>query len=128
ATDLKHRRDTLVERLREDYQLDLAALYQKWSKIEDRGSKIDNQEGPEKNITGPGCTSETASSHSSILDVTPEAANEEIAELRRKLNRLGSVNLDSLQELAELETRATSLQVQSDDLTSANRSLDEIIA
>ncbi len=54
--------------------------------------------------------------------------NEEIEELRRKLSRLGSVNLDSLQELTELETRATSLQTQSADLTSAKRSLEEIIA
>ena len=53
--------------------------------------------------------------------------NEEIAELRRKLSRLGSVNLDSLQELAELETRAGSLQAQFDDLTAAKRSLEEII-
>jgi chromosome segregation protein len=48
--------------------------------------------------------------------------------LRRKLSRLGSVNLDSLQELAELEARAASLQVQFDDLTSAKRTLEEIIA
>jgi chromosome segregation protein len=44
------------------------------------------------------------------------------------LNRLGSVNLDSLQELAELEARAAALHVQFDDLTSAKRSLEEIIA
>src|SRR5262249_5370084 len=58
----------------------------------------------------------------------PAVANEEIAELRRKLSRLGSVNLDSLQELAELETRAGTLRSQSDDLTAAKRSLEEIIA
>ncbi len=58
----------------------------------------------------------------------PPQANEEIAELRRKLSRLGSVNLEALQELAELEARAASLQAQYDDLTSAKRSLEEIIA
>jgi chromosome segregation protein len=36
--------------------------------------------------------------------------------------------LDSLQELAELETRAATLQAQFDDLTAAKRSLEEIIA
>src|SRR5205823_990688 len=36
-------------------------------------------------------------------------------------------NLDSLQELADLETRATTLQAQFDDLTAAKRSLEEII-
>jgi chromosome segregation protein len=53
--------------------------------------------------------------------------NEEIAELRRKLARLGSVNLDSLQELNELESRARNLHAQFDDLTSAKKSLEEII-
>ena len=37
------------------------------------------------------------------------------------------MNLDSLQELAELEQRATSLEVQHDDLTAAKRSLEDII-
>jgi chromosome segregation protein len=62
------------------------------------------------------------------LRIDATAANEEIAELRRKLNRLGSVNLDSLQELAELQARAATLQAQFDDLTTAKRSLEDIIA
>ena len=36
----------------------------------------------------------------------PAAAQEEIAELRRKLGRLGNVNMEALQELQELETRS----------------------
>src|SRR5262249_9573132 len=48
-------------------------------------------------------------------------------ELRKKLSRLGAVNLDSLQELAELETRAATLQAQYDDLTAARKALEEII-
>jgi chromosome segregation protein len=101
ATDLKHHRDSLVDRLREDYQLDLGELYRE-------RLAADGAAPPQ------------------VADVA--AVNEEITELRRKLNRLGSVNLDSLQELAELETRAASLQAQFDDLTAAKRSLDEIIA
>jgi chromosome segregation protein len=97
VSDLRHRRDGLVGRLREDYQLDLAELYQA------RAQEI----------------------ASASLDVA--AANQEIEELRRKLSRLGSVNLDSLKELAELEARAASLQTQFDDLTAAKRSLEEII-
>jgi chromosome segregation protein len=54
--------------------------------------------------------------------------DEEIAELRRKLARLGSVNLDAIQELADLEARAGTLQVQYDDLTAAQRALQDIIA
>src|SRR5262249_37092148 len=97
VSDLRHRRDGLVGRLREDYQLELAELSQA------RAQEI----------------------ASAALDVA--AANQEIEELRRKLSRLGSVNLDSLKELAELEGRAASLQTQSDDLTAAKRSLEEII-
>jgi chromosome segregation protein len=100
VNDLRHHRDTLVERLREDYQLELAELYQ------------------QAVVGGPESTSPA---------LEPAAANEEIAELRRKLSRLGSVNLDSLQELAELEARSSSLQLQFGDLTSAKQSLEEII-
>src|SRR5207244_2178591 len=45
-----------------------------------------------------------------------------------KISRLGSVNLDSLAELADLETRSTSLQTQFDDLNAGKKSLEDIIA
>ncbi len=98
VNDLRHRRDALVERLREDYQVDLVAL------------------GGEQ----------PASAEAPPLD--PSQVNEEIAELRRKLARLGAVNMDALQELTDLEARAAALQAQYDDLASAKRSLEEIIA
>lgn len=104
--DLRHRRDGLAERLREDYQLDLAELHAQWASTAQDG---DRAGGP-------------------ALDLIAEAADAEIAELRRKLGRLGSVNLDSLKELQELEARAQTLQTQFDDLTAAKKSLEEIIA
>jgi chromosome segregation protein len=109
VNDLRHRRDTLVERLREDYQLDFR-------------------------LSADGQRSEAVAADGQVLAVEPLAesrkpeAEQEIAELRRKLSRLGSVNLDSLQELADLETRAASLQAQYDDLNAAKRALEEIIA
>jgi chromosome segregation protein len=106
VSDLRHRRDTLVERLREDYQIDLAEL--------------SNREPP--------ASAEPALPDGSRRNVDVAAANEEIAELRRKLGRLGSVNLDALQELADLEMRASTLQTQFDDLTAAERALQEIIS
>src|SRR5438128_582568 len=99
VNDVRHRRDTVVERMREDYQLDLAELLR-----EHRGEPPEAEPLP------------------------VEQVNQEIEELRRKLNRLGSVNLDSLQELAELENRAAGLKAQYDDLTTAKKSLEEIIA
>ncbi len=59
--------------------------------------------------------------------INADEVNAEIEDLRRKLSRLGSVNLDSLLELNELETRAASLKTQFDDLTDAKKSLEEII-
>jgi chromosome segregation protein len=105
AGQLRSRREALVERLREDYQIDLGEVYL--------------QEMAPRGEGEPARTWET---------MDPIPANDEIAELRRKLARLGSVNLDALQELAELESRANDLQKQHNDLTTAQRSLQDIIA
>ncbi len=107
VNDLRHRRDTLSDRLREDYQVELAELYR----------SATSGEGQPQGVPPLGL--------GSLPDAA--AANEEIAELRRKLARLGSVNLDSLQELSDLEARAGTLHAQFDDLTAAKRSLEEII-
>jgi chromosome segregation protein len=100
VNDMNHHRDSLVSRIQEDYRLDLAALYH----------QVQAGESPPP------------------APLEPTTVNEEITELRRKLDRLGSVNLDSLQELAELESRASNLHSQFDDLTSAKQSLEEIIS
>jgi chromosome segregation protein len=109
VNNLRHHRDTLVERLREDYQIEfrLAAESQQPEAVGQDGQVLAIRPMPEEQ--------------------RPEAERE-IVELRRKLDRLGSVNLDALQELEELEQRAASLQTQHDDLTTAQQSLQEIIA
>ncbi len=129
VNDLRHKRDTLCARLHEDYQLDLATLYHEKFTAE-------NAESAEKNKKNGQQTSEATkidasasdSAFSGMNSFDPNAAHEEIEELRRKLSRLGSVNLDALQELAELEARAGALHIQYDDLTSAQKALQEIIA
>jgi chromosome segregation protein len=136
ANELRHRADSLVERLREDYQLDLAEVYRQ---------AVGGQESGERPSVSSPCRRQEAGIRSQESGVSDEAAaadapagsglpavdagaaNEEIAELRRKLSRLGSVNIDSLQELNELEIRSTTLQTQFNDLVSAKRSLEEII-
>src|SRR5439155_9011280 len=102
VNDLRHRRDALCDRLREDYQLELSDLHKQ--------------------------AGENGGHPSLLSDLDPAAAEEEIAELRRKLARLGSVNMDAIQELNDLETRAGTLRMQYDDLASAQRSLQDIIA
>jgi chromosome segregation protein len=56
-----------------------------------------------------------------------EEVEAEIDELRRKLNNIGAVNMEALNELDDLETRFTSLSGQYKDLVSAKESLERII-
>ncbi len=141
VNDLRHRRDSLCTRLHEEYQLDLAALYSLREKSEIRNPKSEgntkNQEEisklPSEPLSDLGDSalefpSDFGFRISDLSGAEGLPPEQEIEDLRRKLSRLGSVNLDALQELADLEARASALQIQYDDLTSAQRSLQEIIA
>jgi len=55
------------------------------------------------------------------------AVEEEIESLRRKINQIGAVNLDALDELDDLEKRFGILSGQHHDLTEAKQSLERII-
>ncbi|HET6881678.1 MAG TPA: chromosome segregation protein SMC [Pirellulales bacterium] len=56
-----------------------------------------------------------------------EEIDQEIADLRRKINHIGMVNLDALAELEELEARHAGLSGQFQDLSKAKDSLVQII-
>jgi chromosome segregation protein len=56
-----------------------------------------------------------------------EGGSAEMESLRHKIAKLGSVNLEALDELKEVEARATALHAQVDDLTSGRQKLAEII-
>ncbi len=64
---------------------------------------------------------------------TPEAIDErteieeEIVNLRQKLNNIGAVNMEALEELEELEARFTTLSTQYNDLIDAKEVLARII-
>jgi chromosome segregation protein len=55
------------------------------------------------------------------------AVEEEIESLRRKINQIGAVNLDALDELDDLEKRFGTLSAQHRDLMEAKQSLERII-
>ena len=61
------------------------------------------------------------------LEEERESVEVEIADLRRKIDAIGNVNLDALEELEGLESRHGDLAVQLDDLTQAKRALEQII-
>ncbi|MGB2987123.1 MAG: chromosome segregation protein SMC [Phycisphaerae bacterium] len=56
-----------------------------------------------------------------------EQVEAEITKLRRKMERLGNVNLDAITELEELERRHAFLTTQRDDLTESHRQLEQLI-
>ena len=94
ANEFRHERNTLVERLREDYGIELAQL---------------EREPTEEELH------------------QREAVQGEIDELRRKINGLGNVNLEALEELQQLEDRYGTLSDQYKDLTTAKAALEKII-
>jgi chromosome segregation protein len=98
--DLNAARDRVAEKLREDYQLELAAEY---------------------------AASPLARGDESSTEWNAAKATEEVEQLRRKIRNLGNVSLESLGELAEVEGRANELQGQIDDLTEAEHSLRAVI-
>ena len=101
--DLSARRDTVVQRIREDYGLELNEL-------------VDPASAEE----------ETARLTPPLAQNTFEA-QQEIDDLKRKLARLGSVNMEALDELTRVESEFNALQSQHDDLNAARQSLQEVI-
>lgn len=56
-----------------------------------------------------------------------DEVDQEIAELRRKINNLGNVNLDALAEVDDLEARYATLSSQYKDLAGAKAALEQIV-
>jgi chromosome segregation protein len=94
AGQLEQQRIALTQRMREDYDIDLAGV----------GEQTSDEELRHR-----------------------EEVEQEIAELRQKINGMGSVNLEALDELQQLEARCVTLSSQHDDLDQAKASLEQII-
>jgi chromosome segregation protein len=92
---LRHQRQTLVERMQDEYGIDLAEAGELASASGEMGAR--------------------------------DEVEREISQLRDQLNQLGSVNLDSLEELDELESRFSGLSQQYRDLVDAKAALERII-
>ncbi len=94
AGELQHERQTLAERLREDYGIEIAEI-----------SRLETAEQQQQRDEVEG----------------------EIADLRRRIHRIGAVNLEALDEIDDLQARYDSLSGQYGDLTQAKESLERII-
>ncbi len=95
-------RRTLTERMREDYDIDLAAI-----------AALNPSEATESFAEAP-------------LD--RESLRREADALRQQVNAVGSVNLESLEELEDLETRFEQLSEQYTDLSKAKTTLVRLMS
>jgi chromosome segregation protein len=103
--DLLSRRDGIATRIAEDYGIDLAAL-----SLPHDSTDVD----PVAEGAGES-------------EPSPAEAQQQIEELKRKLARLGSVNMEALEELTRVEAEANALREQHDDLAAARKSLQDVI-
>jgi chromosome segregation protein len=110
---LRHERQTLCERMQDDYKIDLAEAAQRCH----RSSSHSGAEQPHNDLDDK--VSQTAFDRG--------AAEREITQLRDQMNSIGAVNLDALEELELLETRFDTLSQQYRDLVEAKSSLERII-
>lgn len=94
AGRIRQQRTALADRLREDYDINIA----------EREEEATPQELAER-----------------------QEVEREISDLRSKINNIGAVNLEALEELDALEKRFSGLSSQYQDLTQAKDSLERII-
>jgi chromosome segregation protein len=121
AGELRLRLDALCQRIREDYQVELAILQPTETAAALPESAVGDAAVESRDVP-------VAEGTPTRERLDPEAAQREIDDLRKKLARLGAVNLEALEELAELEKRVMEKQAQHDDLARSQKDLLDVIA
>ena len=110
-SELNVRRETLVQRSTDELQLDVAERYQQACDAHHEAQKLE----PDIAFAyDPGATDW-------------DAVAKDIRELKDKIQRLGNVNLDAIDEMQELETRADFYSTQLADLANAKAELEQLI-
>jgi chromosome segregation protein len=121
----RHKRNHLVERIDEEYGVDLARLLESPGDVAPPPSAAAIEDDPAGEEAEP---SRDAAPRDSSAEWDREKAREEIKELQEKLRRIGGVNLEALDELDELEERYKFQQAQRQDLIESEKNLRGIIA
>lgn len=134
----RHRRNSLAERIAEDYALDVERLLEFEAQAAevarglDAGAPEAGAAGPDLDALPQALAARGLPPESRYLIPDPEfdreKAREEIRELQEKIRRLGAVNLEALEELQELEERSRFQKAQRADLLESEKNLREIIA
>jgi chromosome segregation protein len=113
AGEARHQRVRIVERIRDEYDLDIDALAVTAAEDAPAGGVSPAEPGAPEPEPIPADRGEL------------EAA---IEELRRKVAHMGSVNLEALAEAEELAARLATLEAQLHDVTAAREAIEQLIA
>jgi chromosome segregation protein len=160
----RHRRNGIVERIQEEYGIDLRELLETADSPGAAGTGAESNDASESAVEAAAAPSAAAPPEAAPPEAAPpeadgsadaggagdaeasvkelsaeerclvpdpewdgERAREEIRELQEKLRRMGSVNLEALDELEELEQRFQFQQEQRRDLIHSEKNLRGII-
>jgi chromosome segregation protein len=117
AGEARHQRARIVERIRDEYDLDIDAV----TAASSTG---------EPTATEPASETEPASGTEPAEPIPADRAELElvIEQLRRKIAAMGNVNLEALAEAEELAGRLATLEAQLADVTAARESIEELIS
>ena len=150
----RHRRNTVLERIDEEYGIDLKELLERASVKRPpvlEGEELEGEEsageegeaGSENSENAEGAEGETTEAEAPAVeepksdeerflapleDWDRDEAQREAKELQGKIRKLGNVNLEALDELEELEERFGFQKQQKTDLVESERNLRAIIA
>ena len=146
AHELKAREITqqvqhLSERLQDEYQVDLVTIAATGVSACLRPPTVETEEGADsaQHMTDLDAAMDfvevvpempVAPSFDETFAIDPQvraSIEEQIDRLRRKLKLMGSVNIESLKDLDELESRYNRLYAQLQDLVEAKAALEEIV-
>ncbi len=106
AGEVRHRRTRIVERIRDEYDIDIEA---------------------EIPAAPPGDTTPEEAADAAPVPEDRAELDGEIEEVRRKLGSYVSVNLDALQESESLAARLATLESQLGDVADAKHSIEQLI-
>lgn len=121
----RYRRNSVLERIDEQYGLDLRALVAR--REAGSGGEGDGQGEGDEPGRSEGDIAELERFLTPLEDWDRDAARREIKELQGKIRRLGNVNLEALDELEELEERYRFQLTQRNDLVESEAKLRQII-
>jgi len=125
--EAQQRRQSLCDRLAEEYQVDLAdiAASEDVSAYREYLNSLNSRESQD----GPPSRSDSDSPDAEPVafeDVRDEL-EAEVERLRKRVKALGAVNTESLRDLDELEERYTRLKSTLDDMLEAKKQLEDLI-